>query len=85
MSLRLEKGTLGLANKDMPLAGYQQLQRALPEARLVDVSDIFANVRTLKSEEEIALIEHANRVFDAGYPAYARVRPTGHDRVRSCP
>jgi Xaa-Pro aminopeptidase len=83
--LRLEKGTLGLANKDMPLAGYQQLQHTLPELKLVDVSDIFANVRTLKSEEEIALIEQANRVFDAGIRRmHASVRPgmTGSEAVR---
>jgi Xaa-Pro aminopeptidase len=83
--LRLDKGTLGLANKDMPLGGYQQLQRALPDAKLVDVSDIFANVRTLKSDEEVALIEQANRAFDAGIQRmYECVRPgmTGAEAVR---
>jgi Xaa-Pro aminopeptidase len=74
--LRLESGTLGLANRDTPLSAYQQVQRALPEARLVDVSDVFANVRTLKTDEEIASIEHANRVFDAGIQRlYERARP----------
>jgi Xaa-Pro dipeptidase len=83
--LRLERGTLGLANRDMPLAGYQQLRRELPEARLVDVSDVFANVRTLKSDEEVALIEQANRAFDAGIRRMQeRVRPgmTGAEAVR---
>jgi Xaa-Pro aminopeptidase len=74
--LRLERGTLGLANRDMPLSASQQLQRELPEARLVDVSDVFTNVRTLKSDQEVALIEQANRVFDAGIQRlYERARP----------
>jgi Xaa-Pro aminopeptidase len=74
--LRLERGTLGLANRDTPLSASQQLQRELPEARLVDVSDVFANVRALKSGQEVALIEQANRVFDAGIQRlYERARP----------
>ncbi len=83
--LRLDKGSIGLVNKDVPLSSYQQLQRTLPECRFVDVADIFANVRTLKSEAEVALIEQANRVFDAGIRRmYARVRPgmTGEEAVR---
>ena len=36
--LRLEHGTLGLGNRDLPLGAYQQLQRAFPDARLVDVA-----------------------------------------------
>jgi Xaa-Pro dipeptidase len=83
--LRLEKGIIGLADRRVPLDLYQQLQKALPEAKLVDVSDIFANVRTIKSEDEIALIEQANRVFDAGIERmHERVRPgmTGAEAVR---
>jgi Xaa-Pro aminopeptidase len=83
--LRVERGAIGLGSKDMPLSVYQQLQRALPDARLVDVSDIFANERTLKSDVEVALIEQANRAFDAGVQRmHARVRPgmTGEEATR---
>lgn len=83
--LRLEQGTIGLASKDMPLSIHQQLQRALPESRFVDVSDIFLNARTLKSDVEVALIEQANRAFDAGIQRmHERVRPgmTGEEAVR---
>lgn len=74
--LHLEKGTLGLADRDLPIAIHQQLQRALPDAKIVDVSDIFANVRTIKGDEEVALIEQANRVFDAGIRRmFETVRP----------
>jgi Xaa-Pro aminopeptidase len=61
------------------------VQRALPDATFVNVSDSFANVRTLKSDEEVALIDQANRPFDAGIERMPeRVRPgmTGTEAVR---
>jgi Xaa-Pro aminopeptidase len=64
--LRLEKGTIGIVEADTGQPFYTQLRSALPEATVVDVGDIFLNLRTIKSAEEIAMIEQANRVFDAG-------------------
>ncbi len=61
--LHLDKGTLGVAG-GLSYRFYAQLQSALSSAKIVDVSDIFTNVRTVKSEEEVALIDKANRVFD---------------------
>lgn len=68
--LGLERGTVGVTGSKVGYGGlshgfYSQLEKALPEAQVVDVSGIFADVRTLKSEEEIRMIEAANRVFDA--------------------
>ena len=83
--LHLERASIGLGNRDIPLSVYQQLQRALPDVKLVNVSDVFANVRTIKSDEEVGLIEQANRAFDAGIQRmYERVRPgmTGEEAVR---
>ncbi len=83
--LSCDRGSIGLADKTLPLGSYQQLQKGLPEAKLVDVSDIFNNVRTIKSDEEVALIEQANRVFDAAIAhMHERVRPgmTGAEAVR---
>jgi Xaa-Pro aminopeptidase len=62
--LHLEKGTIGLAG-GLDYRFYDRLQTALPAAKIVDVSDIFADVRTIKSEEENAMIDRANRIFDA--------------------
>jgi Xaa-Pro aminopeptidase len=74
--LKLEKGAIGLADASVPHNLYAQLAKALPEARLVDVSDVFLNARTIKSGEEVAMIEQANRVFDAGIQGmYHNVRP----------
>lgn len=68
--LHLDKGTIGLTDTKIPYGGlplalHAQLQDGLPEAKIIDVSEVFANVRAVKSEEEIALIERANVVFDA--------------------
>ena len=62
--LRLENGTVGFAG---PFAhqAYAFIQKALPSVSLVDASDVLENVRTIKSAEEIALIDRANDVFTA--------------------
>jgi len=62
--LHLEKGTIGLAGS-LDYRFYNRLQASLSAAKVVDVSDIFADLRTVKSEEENAMIDRANRVFDA--------------------
>jgi len=83
--LHLESGSIGIADRRLPLDVYQQLQKALPNAKLADVSDVFTNLRTIKSDEEVALIEQANRVFDAGIVRMQeKVRPgmTGEEAVR---
>ncbi|MGH7772910.1 MAG: M24 family metallopeptidase [Candidatus Binatia bacterium] len=62
--MHLDKGTIGLAG-GIDYRFYNRLQTTLSEAKIADVSDIFADVRTIKSEEENAMIDQANRVFDA--------------------
>lgn len=79
--LGLGKGTIGVTGSKAGYGGlghgfYTQLQTALSGAKIVDVSDIFANVRTVKSAEEIRMIEKANRVFDAAIDrVYEVARP----------
>jgi Xaa-Pro aminopeptidase len=85
--LKLDKGAIGLANRDTPMHINGQLRKAFPDATFIDVSDVFTNVRTIKSDEEVAMLEQANRVFDAGLMAmYERVRPgmTGAQAVQYC-
>jgi Xaa-Pro dipeptidase len=62
--LHLESATIGLAGS-LDYRFYNRLQASLAAAKIVDVSDIFADVRTIKSEEENAMIDRANRIFDA--------------------
>ncbi len=80
--LRLEKGVIGLGLANVLGQGglshvfYAELQSAFPSAHFVDVSDIFANVRAIKSGEEVAMIEQANRLFDSAIKAVCeQVRP----------
>jgi len=73
--LGLEEGTIGLTRTRAGVGGlghgfYTELQTAFPKAKLVDVSDLLINLRTIKSDEEIALIDRANYLFDI---AVARV------------
>ena len=62
--MRLQNGTIGLAG-GIDYRFYNRLQSTLSSAKIADVSDIFTDVRTIKSEEENAMIDRANRVFDA--------------------
>src|SRR6185437_7162896 len=38
------------------------LNTVLPSLKIADISDIFGNVRTLKSDEEIAMLDSSNRI-----------------------
>jgi len=67
--LRLEQGTIGITRTRTSFGGLStgfinDLQRAFPEAKFMDVTDIMANLRAIKSEEEIAMIDRANLLFD---------------------
>ena len=84
--LGLDKGTIGVINggrggfgatAGLTYAFYTQLQAGLPDARLVEVGDIFANVRTVKTDAEIAMIDQANRVFDAAVRRIQEVAKPG--------
>ena len=85
--LHLDKATIGLGDSPRQISHgfYAQLTSAFPGAKFVDVSSVFANVRTIKSEEEIEMIAQANRAFDAAVEAVhrgARVGMTGAEVVQ---
>lgn len=78
--LRLENNTIGVA--DLGFGGlshgfYRQLESAFPSTKIVDVSSVFADLRTVKSDEEIAMIEMANTVFDAAINRIQEVAKPG--------
>jgi len=66
--LKLENGTVGYAG---PFGHrvYSGVMKALPTLKIVDASDILDDLRTIKSDEEIALIDRANHVFNAAIEA----------------
>jgi Xaa-Pro aminopeptidase len=57
---------------------YEQLRQAFPGVQFVDASDVFADARAVKSEEEVRLIERAGDVFQAAIDAVHRVARPGH-------
>lgn len=61
--LRLAKGRVGYAGS-LSQRVYGQIAQALPNVALEDVSDLFVNLRTIKSEEELARVDRANQIFD---------------------
>jgi len=79
--LRLEQGTIGLAGISGS-GGFSHgfvsvLQKELPNAKLVDVLDIFLDLRTTKSAEEVAMIERANLLFDIAVERVGQVARPG--------
>jgi Xaa-Pro aminopeptidase len=61
--LGLGQATIGLAGS-LDYRFHNRLKTSLSAAKVVDVSDIFTDVRTIKSAEENAMIDKANRIFD---------------------
>jgi Xaa-Pro aminopeptidase len=73
--LKLESGTVAYAGR-FGHSGYNFIMRQLPSLKIVDASDILEDIRTLKSDEEIALIDHANSLFNLAVEAiHHKARP----------
>jgi Xaa-Pro aminopeptidase len=68
---KLHGGRIGLVGADhglrMPYDIYQALTENLPKAEYVDVTNMFFEMRLVKSDEEIAFIRKAARICDRGY------------------
>ena len=62
--LHLENSKLGYAGA-LSQQAYSFVMKALPSLQLVNAEDILNNIRTLKSPEEVALIDRANHVSNA--------------------
>lgn len=53
----------------MPLADYERLKAALPEARFLDATPLIRALRRVKSEREIAKIAHVCRIASDAFEA----------------
>jgi len=60
---------------------YEALREALPDAELVDVTDVLDELRLIKSPEEIALLEQSGRLAAAMVEALLETARAG---VREC-
>jgi Xaa-Pro aminopeptidase len=73
--LKLDRAKVGYAGA-LSQRVFSQITKALPAMVLEDISDAFVNLRTIKSAEEIALIDRANRIFDTAVERiHAQARP----------
>ena len=60
---------LGVETAVLRVPVYERLRDGLPDACLVDASDVVDRVKVIKSEPELAHLRHAARLTDAGMTA----------------
>ncbi len=73
--LGLSEGRIGVDFGFVPVADGERLAAALPRAELVDGSDVIQRLRMVKTEREIARLQLAASLSEAGYArALAGVR-----------
>ncbi|MGB5100027.1 MAG: Xaa-Pro peptidase family protein [Methanothrix sp.] len=61
------KATVGLEMDVLPCNFYFKVDRALEDAKFVDVAEKIKHIRSVKSEFELSLIKEAARILDAGF------------------
>ncbi|MFQ5802746.1 MAG: M24 family metallopeptidase [Candidatus Methylomirabilales bacterium] len=70
--------SVGVVGMDvMSARTYQTIAESLPSVKLVDAGEIVAGARTLKSDEEVALIREAAMLADGAYAAGRAVARAG--------
>jgi len=61
------KATVGLEMDVLPCSFYFKVNKALEDARFVDVAEKIKHIRSVKSEFELALLKEAARILEAGF------------------
>jgi Xaa-Pro aminopeptidase len=88
--LGLTSGTLGLVgmifrareNIGIPWNMMEDIRRRLPNLKIVDVTDLFFELRSVKSDEEIRCLEKSALISDAGFAAHvSEYRPGMTERA----
>jgi len=72
------RGTVGLVgicfrareSVGLPWNLLEEIKRRLPNLRIVDATDLFFELRTVKSEEEIRCLERSAEIADVGFEAH---------------
>jgi Xaa-Pro aminopeptidase len=83
--LGLASGTLGLVSivfRDnetygLPWNQLEAIKQNLPDLKIVDVSDLFFELRSVKSAEEIDCLERSARIVDVGLSAHKSAYRSG--------
>jgi len=61
------KATVGLEMDVLPCSFYFRVDKALEDAKFVDVAEKIKHIRSVKSEFEISLMKEAASILDAGF------------------
>jgi Xaa-Pro dipeptidase len=61
------KARVGLEMDVLPCSFYFKVDRALEDAKFVDVAEKIKHIRSVKSEFEVSLIKEAARILEAGF------------------
>ena len=61
------KAKVGLEMDVLPCSFYFKVDRALEDAKFVDVAEKIKHIRSVKSEFEVSLIKEAARILEAGF------------------
>jgi len=82
----LAKSTIGVDLDYVPTSCYDELRRLLPDLHLQDVTGLFWQMRSVKSEKEIGFIRAAIRAQEAGAAAILELWREGvsMDEIRRC-
>jgi Xaa-Pro aminopeptidase len=84
--LGLERGTIGISGLAglvrapegiIPYATVKTIQEALPEAKLVNVTEMMQDVRAVKSPEEVSLLERSAAIIEKAIEALAQTARPG--------
>ena len=71
--LRLQKASLGIEGT-LPFKFYQMLSAASPKTTMEDASNLFSQLRCVKSEQELRMIEKAASIVAEGIKAGTALR-----------
>lgn len=67
-SFQLKNATLGITYlESLPLKWYQALREELPSLKLIDTGPVIEQMRTIKTEEEIELLQRSAHLADKGF------------------
>lgn len=83
--LNLQTGTLGLCgmtfwereNIGIPWNHYQEIRRKLPRLKVVDITDMFFELRSVKGDEEIACLEQSAKLCDLAFQKHVELARPG--------
>jgi len=75
------KATVGLEMDVLPCSFYFKVDKALQDAKFVDVAEKIKHIRSVKSEFEVSLIKEAARILEAGFSSVPNFLEEGMKEV----